>query len=45
LRPGLNIIVSSAYGEHAVAQIFPGLETGRFLRKPYRLAELLKMLG
>jgi CheY-like chemotaxis protein len=45
LRPDLNIIVTSAYGQHAVAQIFSGLEAGRFLRKPYRLAELLKMLG
>jgi PAS domain S-box-containing protein len=44
LRPDLQVIVTSAYSEHTVAQIFSGLTASCFLRKPYRLSELLELM-
>jgi two-component system, cell cycle sensor histidine kinase and response regulator CckA len=45
LRPDLRIVVTSAYTEQRVAPMFSGLEGQPFLLKPYRLAEILKLLG
>jgi len=45
LCPDLRIIVTSAYGEETVATIFTGLTPLRFLRKPMRIAALLKLLA
>ena len=45
LRPDLRIIVTSAYSEERVAHMFSGFEGQPFLLKPYRLAEILKVLG
>jgi CheY-like chemotaxis protein len=44
LRPELRVILTSAYGEEKVSALFTGLGSHSFLRKPYRLAELLELL-
>jgi len=43
LRPALQIIVTSAYGEDFVSATL-NAEIGRFLRKPYSLRNLLEMV-
>jgi two-component system cell cycle sensor histidine kinase/response regulator CckA len=45
LRPDLQVILTSAYGEQKVAAMFAGLGSNRFLRKPYRQTEILKLLA
>ena len=45
LRPDLRIVVTSAYSEQRVAAMFSGFEGQPFLLKPYRLAEVLKILS
>jgi CheY-like chemotaxis protein len=45
LRPNLRIIVTSAYSDETVATIFAGLSPPHFVRKPMRIADLLKLLG
>jgi CheY-like chemotaxis protein len=45
LSPDLRVIVTSAYSEETVESIFGGLASLRFLRKPMRIADLLKLLG
>jgi CheY-like chemotaxis protein len=44
LRPDLPVILTSAYGEQKIVEMFDGLVFTRFLRKPYRQAEILKLL-
>jgi PAS domain S-box-containing protein len=43
LRPGMRVIVTSAYGEETVAASVPG-GAEHFIRKPYRLHELLDVI-
>ena len=43
LRPDLRVIVTSAYSEQTVAPMFAGL-AHRFLRKPFRITDLLKLV-
>ena len=45
LRPDLRVILASAHGEERVSSMFAGLGSQPFLRKPYRLADVLKLLG
>ncbi len=45
LRPDLRVVLTSAYGEGKVAAMFAGLGRQPFLRKPYRQADLLKILA
>jgi PAS domain S-box-containing protein len=45
LSPDLRVVVTSAYSEETVANTFGGLPALRFLRKPMRIADLLKLLG
>jgi PAS domain S-box-containing protein len=45
LRPDLRVILASAHGEERVSSLFAGLGSQPFLRKPYRLADVLKLLG
>jgi CheY-like chemotaxis protein len=45
LRPDLRVILASAHGEERVSSMFGGLGFQPFLRKPYRLADVLKLLG
>jgi CheY-like chemotaxis protein len=45
LRPDLRVILASAHGEERVSSMFAGLGSQPFLRKPYRLAEVLKLLS
>ena len=44
ILPELKVIVTSAYGEEAVSALFAGLRVERFIRKPFRLAELVDAL-
>jgi two-component system, cell cycle sensor histidine kinase and response regulator CckA len=44
LRPSTKVIVTSAYGENKVGTAFPGMEIDSFLRKPYQIAELVRLL-
>jgi CheY-like chemotaxis protein len=45
LRPDLRVILASAHGEERVSSMFAGLGSQPFLRKPYRVAEVLKLLS
>ena len=45
LRPDLRVIVTSAYSEQKVAAMFSRLGTPRFIRKPFHLADILKLLS
>jgi len=44
LRPGLKMILTSAYCKETVSASFPGLRVERFIRKPFQLAELVNEL-
>jgi two-component system cell cycle sensor histidine kinase/response regulator CckA len=43
IRPGLKVILTSAYGKETVSS-FLGLRVERFIRKPFKLAELVDEL-
>ena len=43
IRPGLKVILTSAYGKETVSS-FLGLRVERFIRKPFQLAELVDEL-
>ena len=45
LRPDLRVILASAHGEERVSSMFAGFGSQPFLRKPYRLADVLKLLS
>jgi CheY-like chemotaxis protein len=44
LRPGLKIILTSAYSRETVDASFAGLQFESFVRKPFQLAELIRLL-
>ncbi|MGH9693101.1 MAG: response regulator, partial [Bryobacteraceae bacterium] len=44
IRPDLKVIVTSAYGVGSVAASFAELPVHRFIRKPFHLVELVRML-
>jgi len=43
-RPDIKVVVTSAYGQHALDSSFPGLPIDAFLRKPYQLANLVDLI-
>jgi two-component system cell cycle sensor histidine kinase/response regulator CckA len=43
LRPGLEVILTSAYPQETAVKAFAGLGIERFIRKPYHLADLTKL--
>jgi PAS domain S-box-containing protein len=45
MRPDLRVVVTSAYSKEAVDASFGGLKIEHFIRKPYELAELKKLLA
>lgn len=45
LCPHLRVIVTSGYSEQRVASMFSELEGRSFLQKPYRLANILRLLA
>jgi CheY-like chemotaxis protein len=45
LRSDLRVILTSAYGEEKIGTMFAGVGFQPFLRKPYRLEDVLKLLG
>ncbi len=44
LRPDIRLVVTSAYSEERVAASFGALRVARFVRKPYRLGDLVDLL-
>jgi PAS domain S-box-containing protein len=44
LRPDIKVIVTSAYGQNEVDECFPGVAIDSFIRKPYRLGELVALV-
>ena len=44
LRPALKIILTSAYSRETVDSIFAGLQFESFVRKPFELVELIRLL-
>ncbi len=44
-RPGLKVIVTSAYGEETVIAMFAGLGFERFIRKPFPLGDLVQLVS
>ncbi len=44
LRPGLKIILTSAYSRETVDASFAGLHFESFVRKPFQLTELMRLL-
>jgi PAS domain S-box-containing protein len=41
IQPGVQVILTSAYGPETVASSFPGLPFARFIRKPYAPRDLV----
>jgi PAS domain S-box-containing protein len=44
LRPGLKMILTSAYGKETVDATFAGSRVEYFIRKPFQLGDLMRML-
>ena len=44
VRPDIRIIVTSAYSQEMLADKISALQICAFIRKPFRLADLVKML-
>jgi DNA-binding response OmpR family regulator len=44
VRADMKVIVTSAYGQKLVNGSFPGRRLEHFIRKPYRLAELVDLV-
>jgi CheY-like chemotaxis protein len=44
LRPGLKMILTSAYGKETVDATFAGLRVEYFIRKPFQLGDLVRLL-
>jgi CheY-like chemotaxis protein len=45
LKPSSKVIVTSAYAEEVAQGSFPGMKIDAFLRKPYQIADLEKLLN
>jgi len=45
IRPDLNVIVTSAYDERMVDTYYAGLRVNHFIRKPFRLDDLVRLTG
>ncbi|HTB16709.1 MAG TPA: PAS domain S-box protein, partial [Bryobacteraceae bacterium] len=45
IRPELKVILTSAYGEETVSALFAGLRVERFIRKPFGLGDLFRLLS
>ena len=45
LRPDLKMILTSAYGKETVDATFAGLRVEYFIRKPFQLGDLVRLLG
>jgi two-component system cell cycle sensor histidine kinase/response regulator CckA len=44
IRPDLRVVVTSAYSKEAVDASFPGLHVNQFIRKPFRVSEIVRLL-
>jgi DNA-binding NtrC family response regulator len=44
IRPGLKVILTSAYSKESVSHSFAGLPVERFIRKPFQVAHLERLL-
>ena len=44
LRPGLKAVLTSAYGKERVKATFSGLRVEHFIRKPFQLVDLVRLL-
>jgi PAS domain S-box-containing protein len=44
LRPDLRVIFTSAYGHEAAQAALPGLESSKFIRKPFTIESLVNLL-
>jgi hypothetical protein len=44
IKPGLKIILTSAYSEETAIAAFSGIRIEHFLRKPIHFADLVKLL-
>jgi two-component system cell cycle sensor histidine kinase/response regulator CckA len=45
VRPDLKVIVTSAYSKETVDTFFTGLRIDHFIRKPFQLGDLTRLLG
>jgi DNA-binding NtrC family response regulator len=44
-RPDLKVIVTSAFSKEAVDAFFAGLRIDHFIRKPFQLSDIVRILG
>jgi PAS domain S-box-containing protein len=44
IRPDLRVVVTSAYSKETVDASFPGLRVNQFIRKPFRVSEIVRLL-
>jgi DNA-binding NtrC family response regulator len=44
LRPELQVILTSAYGQETIAALFGGLKFAQFIRKPFAIDDLVSLL-
>jgi len=45
MRPDLKVIVTSAYGKDTVDASFTGMRVDHFIRKPFQLADVVRLLA
>jgi CheY-like chemotaxis protein len=45
MRPDLKVIVTSAYSKETVDALFAGFRVDHFIRKPFQLGDLARLLG
>ena len=44
LQPGLRVVLTSAHSEQMVAEMFAGMPIETFIRKPYRLDDVMQLM-
>jgi two-component system, cell cycle sensor histidine kinase and response regulator CckA len=44
VRPDLRVVVTSAYSKETVDASFAGLPVQEFIRKPFRISEIVRLL-
>jgi DNA-binding response OmpR family regulator len=44
IQPDLKVVLTSAHGDQRVAGLFKDLTFDRFIRKPYRIAEVVEVI-
>ncbi len=44
IQPGVKVVLTTAYSREIATESFAGMQIDSFIRKPYRISELLEVL-